>query len=276
MKRSHKQKEVGPWAKYKLDMLRKYLKFYVTALKNKNFNLVYIDAFAGSGILKVRGAEVNQYIRGSPYCALELEESFGFNHHYFFEKDSKRVHDLSELKKQFPKKKIYLKEGDANVLIQALLEKQNLFHRGNMRGVAFLDPYGAHLEWTTVEKLAKIKKVEVIINFPLAMAINRLIPRSGEMRKTWREQLNRYFGTNEWYDIACKKEKDLFGDETVRKQSDVPDQLLKLYMDRLRAIYAYVAEPCLIRNTRKTPLYYLIWAGPHKLGLKGANYILSR
>ena len=276
MKRSHKEKEGGPWAKYKLDMLRKYLRFYVTALKNKNFNLVYIDAFAGSGILKVRGTEVDQYIRGSPYCALELEESFGFNHHYFFEKDSKRVHDLSELKKQAAQKKIYLDEGDAKILIQALLEKQNLFRRGNMRGVAFLDPYGAHLKWTTVEMLAKTEKMEVIINFPLAMAINRLIPRSGEMRKPWREQLNRYFGTDEWYDIACKKEMDLFGDEIVRKQNDVSDQLLKLYMNRLRVIYACVADPCLILNTRKAPLYYLIWAGPHELGLKGANYILSR
>ena len=33
---------MSPWAKHKLDILSEYFGFYVTALKNKNFNLVYI------------------------------------------------------------------------------------------------------------------------------------------------------------------------------------------------------------------------------------------
>jgi hypothetical protein len=32
----------------------------------------------------------------------------------------------------------------------------------------------------------------------------------------------------------------------------------------------------LIKNTRGNPLYYLIWAGPHKKGLDGAEHILSK
>ena len=39
---------------------------------------------------------------------------------------------------------------------------------------------------------------------------------------------------------------------------------------------ALMRSPRLIRNTRNAPLYYLIWAGPNKLGLKGADYILSQ
>lgn len=279
MKQSHAQKEVGPWARHKLDILREYLEFYITALKRQNFNLVYIDAFAGSGILKIRGTnatDINQYIRGSPYCALELPESHSFNHHYFFEKDPKRVSDLSNLKKQFLDKNIYVKEGEANTLIQDLLQKSNFFRRENTRGVAFLDPYGAHLEWATVKALAETKKMEVIINFPVSMAINRLILKSGEMPEDWKKQLNQYFGTEEWHDIAYKETVDLFGHEVLQKQDNIPDQLLKLYIDRLRSIYTCVAVPYLIRNTRNTPLYHLIWAGPNELGLRGANYILSK
>jgi hypothetical protein len=33
--------------------------------------------------------------------------------------------------------------------------------------------------------------------------------------------------------------------------------------------------PLLIRNTKNSPLYFIIWAGPHSAGLKGAEYILG-
>ena len=37
------------WTEAKLDAIENYLNFYTNALKNKNLNFVYIDAFAGSG-----------------------------------------------------------------------------------------------------------------------------------------------------------------------------------------------------------------------------------
>ncbi|WP_157998421.1 hypothetical protein [Desulfosporosinus sp. OT] len=40
----------GPWTLLKLDILEKYLSFFVQAMKNQNFKLCYIDAFAGSGV----------------------------------------------------------------------------------------------------------------------------------------------------------------------------------------------------------------------------------
>lgn len=52
--------------------------------------------------------------------------------------------------------------------------------------------------------------------------------------------------------------------------------VLDLYVGRLKALFDFVAKPRLIRNTRNAPLYYLIWAGPNKLGLKGADYILRQ
>lgn len=321
MKQSHTQKEVGPWARQKLGVLREYLEFYTTVLKNKNFNLVYIDAFAGSRKFKVRGTEAagqntfdflpdglnlttsrnsyqhylfekdfnsnasktcseymedkNTYIRGSPYCALDITKSRGFDCHYFFEKDPKRVDDLRKLKKEFPSKNIYVKEGDANILIQDLIQGQKLFQREHVRGVAFLDPYGAHLEWATVETLAKTEKMEIIINFPIDMAINRLIPISKKMEENLIRQLNLYFGNEDWYRIAYRKSRDLFGCEIFQKQDGVPIRLLELYIKNLKKMYTYVASPRLIKNTRRLPLYYLIWAGPNDLGIKGAESILS-
>jgi hypothetical protein len=43
----------------------------------------------------------------------------------------------------------------------------------------------------------------------------------------------------------------------------------------LRAVFGHVSEARLVTNTRGGRLYFLIWAGPHEAGLKGADYILT-
>ena len=43
----------GPWTLEKLQILGAYLDAYTTALKNRPFRLVYIDAFAGTGSLEL-------------------------------------------------------------------------------------------------------------------------------------------------------------------------------------------------------------------------------
>jgi hypothetical protein len=56
----------GPWSEIKLDILRKYLGFFTSALRKKGFELRYIDGFAGTGSRTVAG-------EGS------VENIFGFN-----------------------------------------------------------------------------------------------------------------------------------------------------------------------------------------------------
>jgi three-Cys-motif partner protein len=286
MRKDHKENTVGPWAAQKLDALEAYLRYYNTALKNQPFTRVYIDAFAGSPVSRVRGSDVppepspffdeaedfeaqEQFVFGSPLRALNIEN--GFHRHHFFDLNKSRVQTLRELFKAT--EGVTVSVGDCNPLIRELAKT---LHARNVRGVAFLDPYGAHLEWETVEALAATRTMEVIINFPVAMAINRLITKSGDVPENWSDQLTRCFGTEEWRDIAYHVDKDLFGQDIITKQGGVADRLLDLYVSRLRAIFPHIAAPRLIRNTRNAPLYYLIWAGPNKLGLKGANYILKQ
>lgn len=141
------------------------------------------------------------------------------------------------------------------------------------RGVAFLDPYGAHLHWTSLESLAKTGKFDVIINFPLAMTINRLIKRDGHIPDTWKAQLDLCFGGEEWRDLAFTTTSGLFGEEQM-KRADASELLLGYYLDRLKAIFGNVSVPSLVKNTRGAPLYYLIWAGKHPTGQRIADHIL--
>lgn len=286
MKKDHRENTVGPWAAAKLDALEAYLKFYGTALSKQSFSRVYIDAFAGACIAKVRGSGVTAepspffdeaddteaqeaFILGSPVRALNVPN--GFHRHYFFDLDETRAETLRALTEE--RNGVTVQVGDCNPLIRNLAPS---LKARNIRGVAFLDPYGAHLEWATLEALADTGTMEVVINFPLAMAINRLITRSGNVPERWADQLTACFGTHEWRTIAYSREVDLFGDEVTTKNGDVAEMLLELYVSRLKSLFPFVAKPHLIRNSRSAPLYYLIWAGPNKLGLKGADYILRQ
>lgn len=199
MKQDHRTNIVGPWAKKKLDALEDYLRFYGTALSKKPFERVYIDAFAGAPVAKVRGtggspepspffdepedtAAQAEFIMGSPVRALSIPH--GFHRHYFFDLDATRAATLQAL--TAGRDDVVVKVGDCNPLIRSLAPQ--LASR-RLRGVAFLDPYGAHLEWATIEALAATGTMEVVINFPVAMAINRLITRSGVVPENWSDQL---------------------------------------------------------------------------------------
>ncbi len=287
MKKSHVENTVGPWARQKLDGLEAYLHAYTIALKKQSFELVYVDAFAGSGRSRIRDAwagaddedlqllddefvrSEEQFIEGSPHRALKHL----FTQYHFFDADSGRAALLEGLRAEYPARKISVQVGDANELIQKLIPQ---IAGKNTRGVAFLDPYGPHLDWRTVEVLGETKKFEVIINFPLGMAINRLITRSGDIPDNWRGRLNSWFGGTEWESLVYAERTDLFGDTTRHKFDDAAKRLLDHYVGRLKSLFGHAATPSVVKNTRGVPIYYMLWAGPHHLGHKIANHILAK
>lgn len=289
MKKSHYENIVGPWARQKLDGLEAYLNAYTTALKNQSFELVFIDAFAGAGKSKIRDAwsgadeddillldddfllSEEQFIEGSPRRALSLDNPF--DKHFFFDMDAGRASLLNDLKSEFPNRNIQVTVGDSNSLIRSLTPSLD---RRLTRGVAFLDPYGPNLEWNTIEALGKTGKFEVIINFPLGMAINRLITKNGDIPDRWRQGLDACFGDNDWEDLVYREQADLFGETQRQKVDDAAKRLLDYYVRKLKAVFGHVASPSVVRNTRGAPIYYMIWAGPHPLGYKIADYILSK
>lgn len=285
-KRAHLENTVGPWAKEKLDALEKYLRFYCSVLQNQGLKLVYIDGFAGAPVTTVRTSnspkdggfledapndDQVEFVMGSPVRALAIPR--GFQRHYFFDLDDRRVAELEALKPQWPDKWVYVATGDANERIQTLMRKIGSFQE--VKGVAFLDPYGPHLEWATLESIAATKKFEAIINLPIHMAINRLLAKNAERNPAWEAMVDRCFGTASWRELVYPEKQTLFGDLEAPKADGVPELLLDLYVSRLKRIFPCVATPRLIRDTQNRPLYHLLWAGPHAKGKQGAEYILG-
>lgn len=288
MSKDPKLAEVGPWAEQKLSALAAYLDYYTTVLKKQTWcRTIFFDAFAGGGEATIRQKpqvpdsnvalwdeprEPDQIklIQGSPRRALDLTNPF--TRYVFVDADPMRIAELEELKSQYADTRtIDVRQGSAADEIQWLLS-QNISKRTH-RGVAFLDPFGAHLPWASVEALAKTGVFEAIINFPLHMAINRLMTLNSEIPMNWRVQLDEFFGPG-WYDQVYETRSGLFGSE-VKKRPDAKDRLLIFYRKKLKSAFGHVSKPMLIRNTVGGPLYYLLWAGPHSAGLKGADYVLK-
>lgn len=290
-KKDHRENTVGPWAEAKLSKLESYLRYYCQVMKNQRYRTIFLDGFAGAPTARVRSyghddeiewpefdepedvrGGLKQFVLGSPHRALQIEH--GFDYHYFFDLDDARVDMLRDLKTVYHQKHVEPRSGDANELVQAFAKAVS--GKAKFRGVAFLDPYGPQLKWSTVAALAATKTMEVLINFPAHMALNRLLCVREEDRKAnWEIAVSEVMGGDEWRELIYPERTSLFGELDHQKVGDAPEVLTRLYREKLGTVFAHVASPALITNTRGAPLYYLMWAGHHSKGLQGAQYVLG-
>ena len=291
--------DVGPWAKEKLRCLSKYLNAYTTILRRQQFKgYFYIDAFAGPGTLKVRRKQAKndssqlllidlsediasdpgeaEYISGSPRIALEIKHPF--TDYVFVEVDKKRLMQLRKLKTEYenevPEHRIHVRAKDCNDYLCELL-RRNQQCWDQWRGVIFLDPFGMQVPWKTIADIGKTQAIEIFINFPVGMSIQRLLLRKREFSPEQRRKLDQYFGTDEWFDVIYKRRQDMFGNQTskIQKSGDV---LVKWYCKRLKEVFGHVSAAREICSTQGRPLYYLIFAGPNRTGSRIANEILQQ
>jgi len=288
---------VGPWAKEKLDCLSAWLDPYTTILKNQSRwceAYYYIDAFAGAGRAPLRQeltgnpqqflfdipnfrndqSEQVEYVDGSPIVALTLPNLF--SRYIFVEKSQTRAEALRTLAQSYSLlDRVEVHSDDANVVIENQLLKAGINWRHN-RGVVFLDPFGLQVPWRTIELIASTAAFEVMINFPVGMAIQRLLPQLGVSNAAHKAMLDEYFGCGEWEDIVYERPDDLFNERTPRKYDDAGTRLVRWYSERLRSAFGYVSAPRLFTNSQGGHLYYLIHAGPNKTGSKIANHVLKK
>jgi three-Cys-motif partner protein len=124
--------------------------------------------------------------------------------------------------------------------------------------------------------LLQTEKIEIILNLPVGMAIQRLLPRSGIFTEQQRKKLNEYFGSPDWEKVIYEKAPNLFGDTDTIKVEGSGERLAKWYQKRLERAFGYAPNPRLIRNSQGSHLYYLLWAGPNKTGHKIASHILNQ
>ena len=270
----------GSWTLTKLEILRSYLDRYTTALKDKPFRLIYVDAFAGSGFWSPRSVhdpdtrDFREMWDGSATLALTVDDR-QFDRLIFIEKDEARCSSLQQLASIHTDRDVRIANKDANEAIPTICRA----FRPYDRAVVFLDPFATQLSWSTVEALAGTKIVDCWILFPLG-AVVRLMPLKHDPKSVCR--LDSVFGGRQhWHSLYQSAEQlDLFGEQNVER-SGGNEKVIDLYRERLESVFEKVAPTRrILRNSKNAPLFALYFAASNKRGasiaVRIADHLLTK
>jgi three-Cys-motif partner protein len=283
----------GDWTEQKLDILKKYLRAYATALKKQPFRLAYVDAFAGTGYRELKQDddiqpslfedlaqdEPQRFLEGSARIALKIDPPFV--RYLFVEADEQRFAELARLKEEFPdlEGRIQLVNGEANSFLRDYCTGTNW---GDWRAVVFLDPFGMQTEWSTMEAIAQTKAIDLWVLFPLG-TVMRLLPHDpSKMPNSWHERLDKGLGSTNWFDVFYKEtsSSELLGQHSKTERICTPETISAYYLERLRSIFTQVADnPCTLYNSKGSPLFQFFFAAGNPKGapiaVKIAQHILK-
>ena len=277
----------GPWTERKLKCLRDYLTAYRTIFtgneRARYFRTWYVDAFAGTGsrtatadlpLLDIDDdAEAREYQEGSARIALGLPSPF---HEYLFvEKSRKRADELRRvIRADYASidKSCEIRTGEANAEIRKWCAERDWKKE---RAVVFLDPYGMQVEWKTIQTLAATKGVDLWYLFP---GIARLLRHDGKVDEKWGARLDVLLGTDTWRTRFFQKEirTDLFG-EVENVERTVTETAIEGFIhERLATCFGKnIGRGLILRNSKRSPLYFLCFAASNERGAKAALSIAN-
>lgn len=226
--------------------LRRYIDAFTTAMGPKRWDsLHYIDLFAGAGIVIL---DTGELVWGSPLIAAKSPVPF----HRLHLCERNRA-EYGALKARVDRLGLgasaQLLFGDANEQVGRVVKE---LPAGSL-SFAFLDPYGLHLNYSTIEVLSKAR-CDLLIFFPDRVDLLR------NWKLNYKEDPNsnpdQVFGSGaDWRSIFDK-----------RPRSSWVRELTRLYMDQLRKLgYGYVI-PERIYTKNNSPLYQLLFCSKHKAG----------
>lgn len=273
-----KQKFGGLWTEQKLEMVSKYLNFYLIALKYQRFKKVYIDVFAGTGSILSKDEE--RVLAGSAKRALSIEEKF--DKYYFVEYDKDKVIELKNMvHDEFPnlEDRVVIRQGDANIQLLRILAEIDWT---NTRGVLFIDPFATQFEWNSLIEVAKSKSLDIWYLFPIG-ALNRLLKNDGDLDPTWEKCVDRLLGDQDWKAAFYKvsPQQSLFGNEEIEKDGSVSN-MREYIIAKMRKVFPGVApNPYVFRGPTNSPLFLFCFAvsndkpKAYGLALKVAEHILN-
>ena len=238
-------KTVGDWAKDKHYFLLRYIDAFTTSMKNKRWtSLHYIDLFAGAGIERLESSQQLEW--GSPMIAAQAPY---FSKLHLCEKAKQKYDALkSRILKVKPDSQIL--QGDANKEIFKIVEDIP----SKSLSLAFLDPYGLHLEFKTLKKLSDIR-ADLIISFP--DHLDALRNWECNYFKDSNSNLDRCLGSgSDWRSII---------DKTPRNR--LAEVLRELYVKQIASLGYSEFEYERISMSGH-PLYILIFCSRHPLAAK--------
>lgn len=253
------------WTLDKLEVLRLYLTMYRRVAGGG----AYVDGFAGGGEVSINGTT-------RPGTALIAQQSGAFKQMHFIDADEtltiKLQARLATIKQ--PKSRectVYC--GDTNTTIDKVLTEID----ANRPLFVCLDQNSTELLWTTVERLATFKQLDVDTNrckaelwilFNQHQVIQRLWPHTPRLERRsnpYSAALDRVFGTRDaWIDLW--------------ESNATPINLMRRYCERLRVVlgYQYVLPQEITDPLTGRPQYFMVHATDHEAAVDFMRWAKTR
>ncbi len=271
----------GDWTERKIEIVVEYAKAYLTIMnKYPHFSCLYFDGFAGSGnIYKDDKVEID-IIKGAAIRILEIDYPKTFDTYYFVELNERNKIELEQLvNKEFPhKKNKHVVCDDCN---NKLISMSDFLKRNsNYRTLAFIDPYGMALKWSSIESLKGLG-IDLWILVPSGIGMNRLLKNNGDIRDAWLNKLELSLGLSR---EEIKKHfyksttiQTLFGEETfTNKETNAIQKAGLLYKERLNEVFKYVSNPLELKNSTGSIMYHFMMASNNAAAFSIANDVIKK
>ena len=236
---------VKPQSADKHYFLTRYIDAFTTSMKGK-WKLHYIDLFAGAGIERLENSE--ELAWGSPMIAAQSPKPF----------DRLHLCDLDEQKYDALTKRVtslhpnaQILKGDANDKVSEIVDE---IPRGAL-SLAVLDPYGLHLDFSTLQCLSA-RRADLIIFFPDRLDILR--NWNTYYRENQDSNLDRFLGPDSNWRVVLDEAPPGNRVEVLRE----------LYISQLKEKLGYTEFDFERILARGHPLYYLIFCSRNTLAAK--------
>ena len=271
----------GDWTETKIEMIVGYAKAYLTIMnKYPQFEVLYFDGFAGSGDISKDNKTDMDVIKGAAIRILEIDSAKSFDLYYFVEKDEKNAKDLrTAIENNYPSKKIHVVCEDCNNKLVSM--SKYLKKRPNSRVLAFIDPYGMAVNWSSIEALKGLG-VDLWILVPTGIGVGRLLKSDGKISDSWLNKLEKFLGItrDEIMNHFYKKlsYQSLFDNEPMTlqvKETNSINKIHDLYKKRLLTVFKYVSDAFVLRNSKRSVMYHFMMATNNAAALKIANDIVK-
>ena len=251
-------RDAGIWTKEKLDYLNRYIDIFETAMRSKFKTRFYVDLLSGPGKNRIR--QNNEIILGSPLISLNTK--FPFSHYIFNEYDKKSYLALVERCRLYSNFSIKKYNQDCNEVVGEIVEIINSTDKNSLN-LGFIDPEGFEVKWSTIETLASLQRMDLLIYYP-QMGLNQNMTKLFDSPDEC--VIDRFFGTRIW--------REVYKNSLEINQKNIHRELIDLYKEKLGNLgYIQVlsvekigTEPLIRNSKRNAPLYRLLYASKHKLG----------
>ncbi|MGC9314597.1 MAG: three-Cys-motif partner protein TcmP [bacterium] len=245
--------DVGVWAIEKYKILYCFANILATGMKKVMNKRVYIDLFAGAGRAKIR--ESGQIVGTSAIIALSMKDPF--DKYIFCEKDKANLMALKErVQREFGDREVVYLHGDSNILVESI---ENEIPQTNMTlNFCFVDPFASNIEFDTIRKLGRDRKMDFLILLAIGMDLHRNKKLYSEISH---DRIDKFLGDDSWRGelTDALKEDNEFRRFIMRKYIDQMNKegYLKRTLDEI------MRE---VRTPDNVSLYHLAFFSKHDRG----------